>query len=72
MPRRLRRDVDDAEDEYENLDDYDDYYYDPEDEENLDDCTGNETGIWKDICEGNFEDDAGDGDVAARRKKKVS
>jgi len=68
VPRRLRRDVDDAEDEY--LDDYGDYYYDPEDEENLDDCTGNETGIWKDICEGNFEDDAGDGDVAARRKKK--
>ena len=65
MPRneRKRRD-DDFEDDYG--DDYD-----PEDEENLTDCDGSETGVWKDLCENNF-DQAGEGQIQARRKKKVS
>ena len=65
VPRneRKRRD-DDFEDDYG--DDYD-----PEDEENLTDCDGSETGVWKDLCENNF-DQAGEGQIQARRKKKVS
>lgn len=64
VPRRLRREVD----YYANDDEFDEY--DQDDEDNLTDCDGNETGIWKDICEGNFEAAAGEGDVSARRKKK--
>ena len=66
VERRMRREID-----YYAIDnDYEEY--DQEDEENLTDCDGTETGVWKDICEGNFEAAAGEGDVTARRKKKVS
>ena len=61
VPRNERKRRDD--------DDYD-YDYDQEDEENLSDCDGSETGVWKDLCE-NIFDDAGEGQIQARRKKKV-
>ena len=66
VERRLRREID----YFANENDFEEY--DEEDEDNLTDCDGNETGVWKDICEGNFEAAAGEGDVTARRKKKVS
>lgn len=61
MPRKERK----------RREDYD-YYedYDQEDEENLSDCDGSETGVWKDLCENNF-DQAGEGPIQARRKQKV-
>jgi len=64
VERRMRREID----YFVNETDFEEY--DEEDEDNLTDCDGNETGIWKDICEGNFEAAAGEGDVTARRKKK--
>jgi len=66
VPRRARRDAEDEDDDEDVYDDENDY--DDEDEENLEDCTGNLTGSWKNICEGNFEDDT-NADVRGKKKK---